>query len=289
MISPIDALAVHLLGQSPCISYAEARRWAQDEWKRPSVRISAIWWLARKRSGAPFNPFVSEFFSEAVLRKLRIRTAESFLCSANEAHKFSDGFVLKFAKDDQQQNMKWHPNAVPDRTSLVSKLVPDAASISFVTRKILKTHPDRREPADRFYINFNPSPKEIETIRAAISPEGAPYLRICAARAFLGDGCTSHFGNVLVTKTGELVSIDHPHAHFQSGEDLRNLFDFVDRESELFRVLGGVAALTEADIHACVAAVPKHGVCGSTQGIGAYFSTRLKLWKTLYTAKGMQI
>jgi len=287
MISPIDALAVHLLGQSPCISYAEAHCRAQKEWQRPSVRISAIWWLARKRSGAPLNPFVSELFSEAVLRRLGIRTAESFLCGTNEVYKFTDGFVVKFAKDNQPHNMKWDPNAIPDRTCLVSKLVPNAASVSFVARKVLKTHADKREPADRFYVNFDPSPKEIETVRGAISAEGAPYLGICAARAFLGDACTSHFGNVLVTKQGELVSIDHAHVHFRTGEDVRSLFDFVDYDSELFRVLGRIAALRYEDIRECLAEIPKNHVCGSTAGIENYFCTRLKLWKTLYAAKGM--
>jgi hypothetical protein len=287
MISPIDALTVRILAQAPCRSYAEARCQAEKEWKRPSVRISSIWWLSTKRSGAPLNPFASELFSEAVMRRLCIRTAESFLCSANEAYKFADGFVVKFAKDNQPQNMKWDPNAVPDRTCLVSKLIPNAASISFVTRKVLKTHPDKSEAADSFYKNFDPSPKEIETIRAAISVEAAPYLEICAARAFLGDGCTSHFGNVLVTKQGQLVSIDHAHAHFQSGEDLRNLFDFVDYDSELFRVLGTVAALRYQDMRESLAEVPNNPVCGSTDGIENYFCTRLKLWKELYAAKGM--
>jgi hypothetical protein len=64
--------------------------------------------------------------------------------------------------------------------------------------------------------------------------DGKSYLTICAARVFIG--CSApHFGNVLVTKAGELVSIDHCRGYFEKGDDLRELFYFVSGSFLLFR------------------------------------------------------
>jgi len=108
-----------------------------------------------------------------------------------------------------------------------------------------------------------------------------PYLRICAARVFIG--CSApHFGNVLVTKKGELISIDHARGFFEKGDDLRELFYFVNRRSEAFKVLAGVNGLTEKDICESVAEVPHHPACGSTAGFADYYCKRLNLWKELH-------
>jgi hypothetical protein len=112
--------------------------------------------------------------------------------------------------------------------------------------------------------------------------DGKKYLTVCTARVFLACRCTPHFGNILTTKKGELISIDHVHAYFESGKSLQKLFGFIDRDSELFKILGGVAGLTEGDIRAAVDEIPKHSACGSTAVLGDYFVKRLQLWKELY-------
>jgi hypothetical protein len=284
MSSPINELTVRLLAKFPGISFADARSQAEELWQEPAFRISMIWLLSRERTNAPLNPFAAEFLAQAIMRRLGIRTAEdTFLCSAQESHKFSDGFVVKFAKRNQPYYLSWDPTAIPVGTCLVSRIVSNAASIGYVMRKILKGR-FGDEPADKLYADFQPSRAELEGIKSAIRISGARYLRICAARLFLGCGCTPHFGNVLVTKSGELVSIDHAHASFSSGEDVRTLFGFVDCDSELFAVLGGVTNLTEKDIRASVDEIPRHPACGSTTGLGKYFSERLQLWKELYAS-----
>jgi hypothetical protein len=193
---------------------------------------------------------------------------------------------------------------------LISRLVPDAASLDFVARRIITSQSVRTqllresaaiqaqtdqtleeliaqalgktcEPADKFFADFMPSGSEMELIKRAMALDGLPYLRICAARVFIG--CSApHFGNVLVTKTGELVSIDNCRGYFEKGEDVREMMYFIDRRSDVFKVLDGVAGLTENDIHAAVDGIPRHPACGLTSGLADYFCERLNLWKKLH-------
>src|SRR5580704_12532406 len=116
---------------------------------------------------------------------------------------------------------------------------------------IAKTLGKTCEPADKFFADFKPTESEIEVIKQSMALDGMPYLRICAARVFIG--CSSpHFGNVLVTKKGELISIDHASGYFESEDHLKELFYFVDRKAEAFKALDDVARLTESDIRESV-------------------------------------
>jgi hypothetical protein len=190
---------------------------------------------------------------------------------------------------------------------LVSELVPNAASLDYVSRKIITSQSVRTqrlresaaihaqndqaldelmaqalgktcEPADKFFGDFRPTESEIELIKSAMALDGKKYLTICAARVFLG--CSApHFGNVLVTKKSELVSIDNCRGYFEKGDDIRELMYFIDRKAEAFKILDGVSALTEKDIRESVDAIPRHPACGSMLGLAEYYCTRLKLWK----------
>jgi hypothetical protein len=136
-------------------------------------------------------------------------------------------------------------------------------------------------PADKFFANFKPTESEIERIRIAMALDGEQYLRICAARVFIG--CSApHFANVLVTKTGELISIDHASGFFEKNDDIRELFYWAARNSVAFAALAGIASLDEDDINAAVDEIPLHSACGSTLGFSSYFCYRLQLWKHFY-------
>jgi hypothetical protein len=208
------------------------------------------------------------------------------------------------------QNIAWNPVAVRNGWCLVSRLEPDSASLDFVSRTLITSQGVRTqmlresaaihaqndqtleeltaralgkicEPADKFFASFQPSESEIELIKRAMALDGLPYLRICAARVFIG--CSApHFGNVLVTKKGELISIDHARGYFEKGDDIRELMYFIDRRSEVFKVLDGVNALTEKDICESISEIPHHSACGSTAGLAEYFCKRLRLWKELH-------
>ena len=256
------------------------------------------------------NPFAVEFFARGILRRLGIRTAEQTICSGKEARTLSADFVVKVAGEEPAQNLTWNPASVRNGWCLVSRLVPDAASLDYVARKIVTSHSVRTqmlhesaaihagkdrafeeliaktlgktcEPADKFFADFKPTESEIELIKPAMALDGLAYLRICAARVFVG--CSApHFGNVLVTKKGELISIDHARGYFEKGDDLRELFYFVNRRSEAFTILAGVNSLTEKDIFESVSEIPRHPACGSTAGLADYFCKRLSLWKELH-------
>jgi hypothetical protein len=256
------------------------------------------------------DPFVSEFFAQGVLRRLGIRTAPQKISTAKEARKLSADFVVKSASSvPMAKHLSWNPGEVPTGWCLVSQLVPHAATLDYISRKLIVGHDARTQfvrqcagwyamkdkaidetiaralektcvPADIFFAEFKPTPTEIQNIKRAMALDGPQYLAICAARVFLG--CSApHFSNVLATKQGELISIDHARACFEDGEDLRNLFYFVDRGSEAFKILGLVAILTEDDIRECVSEIPKHPAVGSTNGLADYYVQRLQLWKQL--------
>lgn len=166
---------------------------------------------------------------------------------------------------------------------LLPRRLPDAATLDFVARKILKSQNGKsRGHSDKFYAGFNPTPAEVERIREAVMPDGPQYLCIAVARVFLGCRCTPHFGNVLVTKNGELISIDHAHASFKNGQDLRNLCNFIDGNSAALAALGRIAGLTEDDIRTSVEGIPRHTACGSTTGLTDYYCERLQLWQGLF-------
>jgi hypothetical protein len=264
------------------------------------------------------NPFAAEFLAQGILRRLRIPTASSRICSADEARALPPDFVVKSAGERPAQTLNWSSADVIESIRfgwcLVSRIVSDSASLDYIARTILPSHSarnkvvamlakcaadhatkDRRfeeliaqtlgktcEPADKFFSRFNPTPEELDCIGKAMALDGEQYLRICAGRVFVG--CSApHFGNVLATKGGDLVSIDHARAYFERGDDLRMLFKFTKRDSIAFRILGDIAALTADDIRAAVAEIPQHRACGSTGALAHYYERRLDLWKNLYS------
>jgi hypothetical protein len=196
--------------------------------------------------------------------------------------------------------------------ALVVEVIPDSASMDFIARKLLPQSNARNQlqtvmsecgsrlalgkmpfdeffaqalgksclPADELFSRFRPSSEELRTIESAISVTGEKYLRILAARVLLGISA-GHFGNVLCTRGGELVSIDHVSGRIERGDDLETLFRFVNRDSLVFQILCEIANLTEDDIRGAVAAISSHPVCGSTDGIVDYFDERLKLFREL--------
>jgi hypothetical protein len=287
MQSAADDLAIRLMAKCPGISCDVARAKAQELRGNPSFRICGVWLRLAKRPSAQMNPFAAEFFSQAVLRRLGIRTVEARICSATEARELPSDFVVKFSREKPARILEWEPAANPSGWCLVSRLVPDAASMDFVARQILKTRAEKVCVADRFYVGFRPTPTEIERIESAMSFDGTAFLQICAARAFLGTGCTPHGGNVLVTRDAQLISIDHCEVLLGNGEDLRALFRYVERE-DVDQVLGRIAVLTEEDILAAVAAIPKHEACGSIDGLAEYFIGRLRLFQGLCTSSQVE-
>jgi hypothetical protein len=292
MHSPINDLTGRLLKKFPGISLEKATADAKELWAMPSFRISYVWTVSpnRYRSHERINPFVAEFFAQGFPRRLGIGTAsDQFICTGEQARVLSDDFIVKFDRNGWTRNLDWNPGEIPTGWCLASRLVPDAASLFFVARKVIKTHPGRKHyderdnHADRFYAKFDPAPTEIECIKLAMATDGLQYLNIAAARAFLGCTCTPHFGNILVTKSGKLISIDHTNAEFKDSEELKKMFHFIGHDSKLLEVLSGVAGLTEKDIRESVAEIPNHPACGSTVGLREYFCLRLSLWKQLHT------
>jgi hypothetical protein len=257
------------------------------------------------------DAFVSEFFAQSVLRRLGIRTVPQKICTASEARKLPADFVVKTASSvPMARHLSWNPGEVPTGWCLASRLVPHAATLDYISRKLIVGHDARTQfvrqcagwyamkdkaidetiaralektcvPADIFFTEFKPTQLEIEAIKSAMAIDGSQYIAISAARVFLG--CSApHFSNVLATVRGELISLDHARACFEDGEDLRNLFGFVNRNSEVFKILGQVSALTEDDIRECVSEIPKHPAVGSTNGLADYYVQRLQLWKQLH-------
>jgi hypothetical protein len=284
MHSPIDELTVRSLARFPGISFEDARSQAKELWGQPSTRICSGWLLSRRRSfDSPMNPFVSEFFGQSILRRIGIRTVEhTVICNDKEARELPRDFVVKFAQPGSPFNLKWRPGKIPVGNCLASRIVPNAVTLGYVARHVLKTR-EGSDPSDTFYLGFEKglTSDEIESIRRAMDFDETPYLRIAAARLFLGSGCTPHLGNILITQKAALISIDHVHSYLENGEDLRLVFSSVNRDSRLLEVLGRVARLTENDIRASVEEVPRHAVCGQMSGIAEYFCKRLQLWKRL--------
>jgi hypothetical protein len=256
------------------------------------------------------NPFAAEFFAQAILRRLKIRTAPQVICTPEEARALPADYVVKIAGEEPAQNLNWKPEMVLRGFCLASRIVPDAASLDFIARTIIPIQDARTQvlresaisfgekdtaieqliaktlgkectQADFFFSEFRPTESEIANIKSAMAIDGPQYLAINAARVFLG--CSApHFSNVLASKDGTLTSIDHARGAFEDGRDLKELFYFVARSSVAFTALGAVARLTEDDIHAAVDEIPVHPACGSTVGLAKYFCERLRLWKNLH-------
>jgi hypothetical protein len=278
--APIDQLTWRVLAKFPGIPFEDARAKARELWSSPSFRICSLWFLRPNTPLIHMNGFVCELLAQSILPRLGVRTAPARICNAEEARGLSADFVVKTVTES---GLGWNPGRTPVGWCLVSTLVPSAATISYVVRKILKAHAPKSLPDDKLYAEFKPTPVQLKAIEAAIDVDGERHLRICVARAFIG--CSGpRFENTLVAVEGELaelVSIDHSHACFEDGNDLRRLFDFVGRDSQVFRLLGEVAALGESDIRTAIASVPQHPACGSTAGLEEYFCKRLRLWQNL--------
>jgi len=284
MHSPVDELTVRSLARFPGISFRDAQSQADELWRKPSTRLCSKWLLLSKKDfSSPVNPFVSEFLAQSILRRIGIHTVEhTIICTEKEARELTRDFVVKCARPGLPFDLKWHPGEVPTGICLASRIVPNAASLGYAARQVLKVR-NGNDPSDKFYLGFKKglTSDEIESIRRAMDFDETPYLRIAAARLFLGSGCTPHLGNILITQKAALISIDHVHSYLENGEDLRLVFSSVNRDSRLLEVLGRVARLTENDIRASVEEVPRHAVCGQMSGIAEYFCKRLQLWKRL--------
>jgi hypothetical protein len=257
------------------------------------------------------NPFLAEFFAQALLRRLNIPTVPQIICSGEEARALGDNVVVKVAGREPAQSLEWKPEMARVGWCLASEIVEGAATLDYCARKIVTSHSAQTQvlrqiallhaqkdieienliarilgkectPADRFFSEFRPTASEIEQIRSAMAIDGKKYLSIAAARIFLGSSAP-HFANVLTTKDGTLISIDHARAAFEDGSDLFEMFYFVSRDSEAFKALAHVAALTEGDIRAAVSEIPRHPAVGSTAGLEDYFCARLHLWKKLHS------
>jgi hypothetical protein len=285
MHSPVDELTARSLARFPGISASEARSHAENLWRKPSTRLCSKWLLLSKKDfSSPMNPFVSEFLAQSILRRIGIHTVgHTIICTEKEARELSRDYIVKFAKPDLPFNLKWRPSEVPVGDCLASRIVPNAASLGYAARQVLKVR-NGNDPSDKFYLGFEKglTSNQIQSIRRAMDFDDTPYLRIAATRLFLGSGCTPHLGNLLITQEVELISIDHVHSYFEDGEDLRLVFSSVNRDPGLLEVLDHVAGLTGNDIYESVAEIPRHRACGSTLGLADYYCKRLNLWKELH-------
>lgn len=282
----IDQLAAKLLAKHPGMDFSAARVEARELWSSPSARIGFVWSIAPQRTDSwhstpliQINGFVAEFFAANLLRRLKIPTVESRLLAPEDARNLSTSkFVVKFVADDGH-GLAWRPDEPPQGWCLVCEVLPNAATMDYVMRAILRTRATKSRPADRFYSGFAPSAEQLGPITDAMNVDGEQYLRLCVARSFLA--CSGpHFQNVLVSDDARLFSIDHSHAYI-----LRNvpaLFQLVGDHPRVRPLLGEIAALGADDIRAAVAEVPKHTACGSTDGLADYFVERLRLWQLIY-------
>jgi hypothetical protein len=277
--------------------------------------------LFRPEKRSRLNPFLAELFSQGLLRRLGIRTGSTRICAVKEARELPPHFFVKVISGERRV-LRWNQagNLAQDVVCpycLVSELVPQAATADYISRRFqirfgtnllriltecASCHDgiDRSvarligkscEPAHKFYADFKPSDDEMEAIKGAMLWDGPQYLRLCAARVFLGISAP-HTANFLVTRGGQLVSLDHCNAHLEDGEDLRKLFHYVRRDTAAFNVLSDVAALTDADIFNVVAQIARHPAYDSTAGLADYFCKRLQLWKELFSgseaSRGME-
>lgn len=261
-----------------------------------------------------FNPFACEYFAQSIMRRLGIATAPARISTVNQARELPPSDIVKVVAPGSFR-LRWLPNGdlgfgTAFEFCLVSSALPNAASLDFAFRKWLRDSRSEMESglrgfsnlvignherflqqvaaavakgcidADYLYSEIHPTEKEIAMMERAAKWNGAQYLKICAARVFLG--CSAaHFGNVLITTDAQLVSIDHESIGIEAGDDLKMLFRFTDRNSLSFRMLHEVAALTEEDIHTAISEIPAHSACGQTSEMEKYSVGRLRLFKSL--------
>ena len=265
------------------------------------------------------NPFAVASFSESLLPKIRIKTANGKIVSASEGRKLdAETFIVKF---ELKERLRWRgvlPEVLPylGPWAYVSEVIPDAATVDFIRRKhyqvadvsaresenlefnilvgnatseyhirrTMQLVSKKCRPADALFSSIKLTDEQKRVCQLVSSFTSEAWFRIAAARIFIG--CTSpHFSNVLVSKDGSLILIDHDSARFESGKDLEMLFRFVRRGSRVFDLLGEVAALTDGDIRAAVAAIPKRPACGPVESLAPYFCERLALWKALHAGR----
>ncbi|MGH9757598.1 MAG: hypothetical protein ACRD4M_07655 [Candidatus Acidiferrales bacterium] len=272
---------------------------------------------ARGSELRPLNAFAAEYVAQAVFRRLGINTAPTEILSLEEARRLPENFVVKIAKSNSEVVLHWDRNRLPTASiqrnefCLVSELIPGAASLDFVRRTFGILHESPVDQvmdeicekmtrayersaariasalgkgcpaADNFYSDFKPTAEQLSRIRNAARWDSPEYLRICAARLFCGISAP-HAGNVLTTMNGRLVSLDHCAARREDGEDLWMLFRFIRRDSDAFKILGEISAITEQNIWDSVAEIPDHTACGSTAELADYFIERLRLWQSLF-------
>lgn len=73
------------------------------------------------------------------------------------------------------------------------------------------------------------------------------------------------------------------------GESVRMIFEHTEKDTLAFECLSHVGKLTDDDIKAAIAEVPRHSACGSPQdalernlnAIENYYVSRLRSWKKL--------
>lgn len=279
------------------------------------------------------NPFLAEFFSQAILGRLAIRTAPVEIMTAAEActakHvivkwvqpagslKYDPGLEERVMRGELAETLRRQP-------CLTSRIIDGAASVSYICKKYEKLMPlawqdavkhgnalaveelmgtwatiseefekgfaqiigKECKRAEKFYEGF--SPNNLDKISEAVAWDGEQFLRIRAARVFLG--CSApHLSNVLCTEAGELISIDHCTTLTDDGESVRMLFKHTKRDTKAFDALRRVARLTEKDIQEAIAEVPRHPACGTPpdalernlRAVRDYYVTRLGLWNKL--------
>jgi hypothetical protein len=258
------------------------------------------------------DPFAAAFFSEALLQRLGIETAHSRIVPTNEAQKLTS-CIVKFSRNSK---LRW--NAPPTNDyALVCDVIPDAASVDYIRRVRLSAGDASLEESatqflslraggkisdaklarvfalisktckhsDALFSGVDISDEQVRVAGLVTSFKSERWFRIAVARIFLG--CTApHFANVLVTRNGQLVSIDHDSCRFESGKDLRLFFFFIRRGSHIFNLVGSIAKLTNADIREAVAAIPDHPAFAfDSLALSAYFRERLALWQALCAGK----
>ncbi len=308
--------------------------------KRPDVASAVLgrFFLKAKPQRVVLNPFIAEFVSQGILCRLGIRTAPVEILTVAEACNTKDGVVkwvqlmsgtLKYDPEIEGRAVRGElADAVTEQPCLLSRLVPKAASLSYIAKKFNLVKPiinqsmfdqafaeatqsvlgetmttwakvsdqsDRDfaeiigkecQSAEKFYEGF--TPKNSDRIIKATAWDGEQFLRICAARVFLG--CSApHMSNVLCTEDGELVSIDHCTTLTDGGESARMLFQHTKRHTLAFDALKHGGTLTEQNIEESIAQVPRHPACGSQadalernlKAVENYYLAQLGLWKEL--------
>lgn len=264
-------------------------------------------WQKRRAKVEMLNPFGAEFFGAALCRRLGIGTSEVSVMPYGQAKNMADVFIKSCVATTAGRELRLIGEPVQDgELVLVSQRIAGALPVShlptygiYVNRgesfaelsdnlaqlqeaynKMRKVSP---VPAS-FYSDFDPED------RCAIGKnsnwESDAFRRIFLARIFLGT-TAAHNGNVLVDGRGNLYCIDFGTARRESGEDLEMFFTHIQptikmfgREmlSEVWLLMGQIAALTDLDLRRCVDCVPYRYEFDLLD----YYRRRLSVWKRKY-------